>query len=183
MEGGRIGSSFSALLMLLHEIAFPVTRLPNHYTRLWTGLVAKVEMRLLHPCRCFATQGKKGCLTYYKYNSSYCLCGGRVDLQKRGCKLNTTAFLIVFLILLFFSYLLFRLPYSFSTSMSMWYMVSLYVQETLTGLHAVFHSMYCAGTALQNPLSPLYSVVDLLMCSSCLRGISRHPVTEERRHA
>lgn len=50
------------------------------------------------------------------------------------------------------------------------------MQETLTGLHAVFHSMCCAGTALQN-------AVDLLMCTSYLPGISRHPVAEERRHA
>lgn len=38
---------------------------------------------------------------YCKYNRSFCLCGGRVDLQKWGCKLNTAAFLeVLFLPLL-----------------------------------------------------------------------------------
>lgn len=47
----------------------------------------------------------------------------------------------------------------------------------------VFHSMCCAGAALQNPIFVLCYVVDLLTCTSGLPGVSRHPVTEERRHA
>lgn len=79
---------------------FSYYQIPNHYTCLWRGLVLRLKWDYFIYADALQLRAKSLSVVCYKYDSSYCFCGGRVDLQKWGWKLNTTAFLIIFLILL-----------------------------------------------------------------------------------
>lgn len=85
VECGRIESSFSALLMLLHEVVFPITRYlitTCVFEQLWL-LRSKWDYFVLAD----ALQPRPRTLPIIYSISSCCLLGERVDLQKWGLML------------------------------------------------------------------------------------------------